>query len=134
MVHGGSRGIALLFHDHSTSKGRGVSIMPRLLSTPGKDPVPLYRRMGGPQGRSGQVRKILLPTGIRSLDCPARSKSLYRLNYLAHFASTRTQIYPDIHPLHGRCVIPNLFKLLKCNKKQLANSYCIPIWCLIPHF
>jgi hypothetical protein len=41
----------------------------------------LYRRMGGPQGRSGQVRKILLPTGIRSPDPPARSESLYRLSY-----------------------------------------------------
>jgi len=25
---------------------------------PHEDPVPIYRRMGGPQGRSGQVRKI----------------------------------------------------------------------------
>ena len=29
--------------------------------TPGKDPVPLYRRLGGPQGRSGRVRKISPP-------------------------------------------------------------------------
>ena len=29
---------------------------------------PLYRRLGGPQGRSGQVRKISHPTGIRSPD------------------------------------------------------------------
>jgi hypothetical protein len=26
----------------------------------------LHRRLGGPQGRSGRVRKILPPTGIRS--------------------------------------------------------------------
>jgi len=26
--------------------------------TPGKDPVPIYRRLDGPQGRSGRVRKI----------------------------------------------------------------------------
>ena len=25
---------------------------------PGKTPYPLYRRLGGPQGRSGRVRKI----------------------------------------------------------------------------
>jgi hypothetical protein len=30
---------------------------------------PLYRRLGGPQGRAGRVRKIS-PTGIRSLDRP----------------------------------------------------------------
>ena len=49
--------------------------------TPGKTRHPLYSRLGGPQGRSGRVRKISPPTGIRSPDRPARSKSLYRLNY-----------------------------------------------------
>ena len=44
--------------------------------TPGKDPV-----LGGPQGRSGRGWKISPPTGIRSLDRPARSESLYRLSY-----------------------------------------------------
>jgi hypothetical protein len=39
-------------------------------------------RLGGPQDRSGRVRKISPPTGgIRSADCPARSESLYRLRY-----------------------------------------------------
>ena len=31
---------------------------------PGKTRYPLYRRMGGPQGRSGQVRKISPPPGF----------------------------------------------------------------------
>ena len=32
---------------------------------PGKNPVPIvYRRLGGPQGRSGQVRKISPPPGF----------------------------------------------------------------------
>jgi hypothetical protein len=53
-------------------------------STPGKTRYPLYRRLGGPQGRSGWVRKNLAPTGFRSPDRPARSQSLYRLNYRAH--------------------------------------------------
>jgi len=30
----------------------------------GKTPYPLYRRMGGPQGRSGRVRKISPSPGI----------------------------------------------------------------------
>ena len=42
---------------------------------------PLYRRLGGPLGRSGRIRKISPPTGIRSPDRPARSESLYRLSY-----------------------------------------------------
>ena len=42
---------------------------------------PLCRRLGGPQGRSGRVRKISPPTGIPSPYLPARSESLYRLSY-----------------------------------------------------
>jgi len=34
-------------------------------STPGKDPVPIVRRLGGPQGRSGRAEKLVL-IGIRS--------------------------------------------------------------------
>ena len=50
----------------------------------GKTRYPLYRRLGGPQGRSGRVQKISPPpplTGILSPDRPARSESLYRLSY-----------------------------------------------------
>jgi len=32
--------------------------------TPGNPRFPLYRRLGGPQGRSGRVRKISLPSGF----------------------------------------------------------------------
>ena len=61
-AHGGSRGIALLFHDHGTRRRvRGQRHAPAALSPPGKTRYPLYRRLGGPQGRSGQVRKISLP-------------------------------------------------------------------------
>jgi len=31
---------------------------------PGKTRYPLYRRLGGPQGRSGHVRKMFAPTEI----------------------------------------------------------------------
>jgi len=47
---------------------------------PGMTRYPLYRRLGGPQLRSGRVRKILPPTGIRSPDRPARSESIYGLS------------------------------------------------------
>jgi hypothetical protein len=60
-AHRGSRGIALLFHDHDTRGGWGVSLTPRPIFAPGKTRYPLYRRLGGPQGRSGQVRKISPP-------------------------------------------------------------------------
>ena len=50
---------------------------------PGKTRYPLYRRLGGPQGRSGRAEN-LVPTGTQSPDRPARSQSLYRLTYPAH--------------------------------------------------
>jgi len=43
-AHRGSRGIALLFHDHGTR--REVSVTPRPTFTPGKDPVPIVQEAG----------------------------------------------------------------------------------------
>jgi len=63
-VHRGSRGIALLFLDHGTRGGEGSAVRPGRSLPPGKTRYALCRRLGGPQGRSGQVRKILLPPGF----------------------------------------------------------------------
>ena len=58
---------------------------------PGETRYPSYRRLGGLEGRSGRMRKNSLPTAIRSLDCPARSESLYCIHtstlfkFLPHF-------------------------------------------------
>ena len=59
------RGIALLLHDHGTRRGWVVSSTPRPPFTSGKTRYPFYRRLGGPQGRSGRAEN-LLPTKIRS--------------------------------------------------------------------
>jgi len=48
----------------------------------GKTWYPLYRRLGGPQGRSGAEN--FAPTGIRSSDRPVHSQSLHRPAILAH--------------------------------------------------
>ena len=61
-VHRGSR--VLLFLDHGSRRGWGVSITPRTFFTPGKNRYPFYRRLGGPQGRSGQVQNILPSPGF----------------------------------------------------------------------
>jgi len=50
---------------------------------PGKTRYSLYRRLVGPQGRSGQAEN-LVPTGIRSRTVQSVAQSLYRLSYLAH--------------------------------------------------
>jgi len=51
----GSVGIALLFYDHGTRREWSVSVTPRPLFTPEKTRYPMYRRLGGPQGWSGQA-------------------------------------------------------------------------------
>ena len=42
---------------------------------------PLYRLLGGLQGRTGMGEENLDPTGILSPDRPAHSQSLHRLSY-----------------------------------------------------
>jgi len=62
MAHRGIRGIAVLFLDYDTRWGEGSASGRSLPS--GKTRYPLYRRLGGPQDRSGEVRKISPPTGF----------------------------------------------------------------------
>ena len=59
------RGIALLFHDRGTRRGEWSAACPSRTLPPGKILYPFYRRLGGPQGRSGREEN-LVPTGIRS--------------------------------------------------------------------
>ena len=80
---------------------------------PGKTRYPLYRRLGGPQGRSGQVRKISPPKGFdprtvqpvasRYTDCvvPAHFRSSYRsriveVNLKEANTTTRIAVYWDV--------------------------------------
>jgi hypothetical protein len=79
----GGRSIALLLQDLGARRGEWSGVRPRRTFPPGKTRYPLYRRLGGPQGRSGRAEN-LAPTGIRSPDRPVRSQSLYRLSYRAH--------------------------------------------------
>jgi len=80
----GSRGRALPSHDHGTRGVWGVSVTPRPLFTPGKDPVPIVQEAGWAPGPVWTGAENFVPTGIRSPDRPARSQSLYWLRYPAH--------------------------------------------------
>jgi hypothetical protein len=62
----------------------GVSVTPRPLSSPGKEPVPIVREAGWAPGPVWTCAKNLAPAGIRSPDRPARSQSLYLLSCPAH--------------------------------------------------
>jgi len=63
-AHRGSGGITLLFLDHGTRRGEGSASRPGRSLPPGKTRYALYRRLDGPQGRSGQVRKNSPPPGF----------------------------------------------------------------------
>ena len=82
-AHRGSRGIALLFLDHGTRREWSAS-RPGCSLPPGKDSVPIVQGAGRGPGSVWTGAKNLAPTGIRSLDRPARNQSLYRLRYTAH--------------------------------------------------
>ena len=49
---------------NDTRRGEGSASRPGRFLLPGKTRYPLYRRLGAPQGRSGQVRKISPPPGF----------------------------------------------------------------------
>jgi len=77
------RGVVLLFHDRGTGSGWVVSSTPRPLFPPEKTRYPFYRRLDGPQCRSGRSEN-LFPTGTRSRTVQPVTQSLYRLSYRAH--------------------------------------------------
>ena len=87
---------------------------------PVKTRYPLYRRLGGLQGRSGLVRKISpsAPTGTRSPDRPASSESLYWLSYPAHMF---------LYPLENICFHLHFDLIYRGADKSLAQptSRCI---------
>jgi hypothetical protein len=80
------RGIALLFHDHGTRRGvSGQQHALAALYSPGKTRYPLYRRLGGPQGRSGQVRKISSPPAFDPGPSSPQSVAIVRNVFLPVF-------------------------------------------------
>jgi hypothetical protein len=113
------------------------------VSRPGRSLLPektwylLYRRLGGPQGWSGRVQKILPPTGIWSPDCPARSQSLYRVRYPAHLMNGGSLIF--VHKFEHVLGIEWMFlylswldwrKLPTCYKNCTLHSMHL-IWLLL---
>jgi hypothetical protein len=63
-THRGSRGIALLFHDHGTRRGWGVSVTPRPLFTHAKNPVPIVQEAGRAPGPVWTGTENFAPPGF----------------------------------------------------------------------
>jgi hypothetical protein len=89
------RGIALLFHDRGTRRGEWSAARPGRTLPPGKTRYQLYRRLGGPQGRSGWAENLVL-TGIRSRTVQPVAQSLYRLSYYRIIPLKRPMFCPYI--------------------------------------
>jgi len=99
------RGIALLFHDRGTRRGEWSATRPGRTLPSGKTRYPIYRRLGGPQGRPRRVENLRdsIP------DRPVLSQSLYRLSYPAHKNNTirlKTEYIYDVS-FFGRVRKPN---------------------------
>ena len=107
-AHRGSRGIALPFHDHGTRRWWGVSVTPRPLFTPGKDPVPIVEEARWGPGPVWAGAETLASTGIPSPNRPARSQSLYRLSYSAHFLNVKGYKFNIFPGLVSLSLVPEL--------------------------
>jgi len=100
--------------------GEGSVPRPGHSLPPGKTQYPLYRRLGGPQGWSGQVRKISPPTRIRSPDRPAHSQSLYQLRYPAHMKVYRMHLNIDAGKWHFH--VPDYFIKRKDSRYPVVST------------
>ena len=84
-VHKGSRGIALLFFDHGTRRRWVVSVTPRPLFTPEKDPVPILQETEwapGPVWTGAEFDSVrMVPYTIRTV-------------HTTHAAAPKTTTYP----------------------------------------
>ena len=81
------RGIALLFHEHGTRRGEWLAARPGRTLPLAKAWYPVYRRLGGLQGRSGRAES-LAQLGFDPRTVQPVAQSLYRLSYPAHYTGT----------------------------------------------
>jgi len=86
---------------------------------PGKNRYPLYRRLGGPQGRSGREEN-LVPTGFRSPNPLART-----------LVATPTKLLgPPINISFFRKIV-NKLESFKVERKNARNFLCYVTRCKI---
>ena len=69
-------GLEVELYPFMTTALEGVSVTPRPIFTPGKDPVPIVQEAGWAPGPVWTGAENLAPTGIRSPNLPTRSQSL----------------------------------------------------------
>ena len=93
--------------------GEGSVSRPGRSLPPGKTRYPLYRRLGGPQGQSGQVRKISPPSGIdpRTVQPVASRYTDYATRPTSSLCATQFS-FNFLHVIHRAFKVPALFHSL----------------------
>ena len=114
--------------------GEGSASRPGRSLPPGKTRYPLYRRLGGPQGRSGQVRKISPPPGFDSrtvqpvashyTDSATRPTVLYTYIYIYFLF-----IYLFINKQTNTIVCPETL-----NRSSASQEFIHILWDLQVHY
>jgi hypothetical protein len=121
--------------------GEGSASRPGRSLPPGKTRYPLYRRVGGPQGRSGQVRKISPPPGFdlrtvqpvasRYTDWATRPTGILNAvrKYLALFTIVSNQQVQYFRHWNG-CVCPRDIRLTsKCFPHAVTKDTHVALPC-----
>ena len=90
---GEQRYSSTLFQASALEGGEGSASRPGSTLPPGKTRYPMYRQLGGPQGRSGHVRKISPPPGFnpRTVQPVGSRYTVYATR------PTEVRIYPKIN-------------------------------------
>ena len=101
----------------------------------GKTRYLFYKRLGGPQGRSGQAEN-LIPTGMRSRTVQPVAQSLYRLRYRSHKATNTHSEYviliaiPLQQWLQERTLPLHYVHCLSCKRLPL-DRFFHPNFCVV---
>jgi len=122
-AHRVSRGIALLFHDHGTRRGWGVSVTLRPLFIPGKDRVPIVQEAGWAPGPVWTGAENLPPPGFnpRTIQ-PVASR-------YTDWATRPTKQKVQWHNQMGSYVWIITTALIRIQKLREANFYHILFMC-----
>ena len=114
--------------------GWGVSVTPRPLFTPEKTRYSLYRMLGGPQGRSGQLRKIsplpgfdprtVQPVASRFTNCAIPAHPHQPRSQKNLFIGITNNGPPSYANATNKCRMPEPFVDNVVRTSNLANVPC----------
>ena len=93
---------------------------------PRKTRYPLYRRLGGPGGRSGRVQKWTQPAGFRTPDPPSHCKSLRQLCYPGRLLFLKIHFNIILSCSHRSLWLSLLFAFFDWHFHTISSTTLIP--------